>query len=257
MIRTAQRRVLAAIHQADCPVVSFDLFDTLLLRGTRPELQRFGDFARAQHRALLSAGLNSPGAEALHRARLRTQKAAYDRVRRATAGEVRHADMLADICRSCGLPPEAAAILAAAELECERRALRPHRALLAVLPRLRARHRVVITSDMYLSAAQIGRLIAWIAPELADIPLHVSSDMGASKRRGDLFAAVAAAESVPPAALLHVGDDPVHDVAQALAAGCRALHLPRPLPWRAAHAARAAWVRRGLARRGWLAGASA
>jgi FMN phosphatase YigB (HAD superfamily) len=250
----AQRRTLAAILDAGCPVVSFDLFDTLLLRGTRPELQRFGDAARAQHAALTAAGLASPGADALYRGRLRAHKAAYDRVRRAGAGEVRHADILAEVCRLCALPPGAAAILADAELDRERYALRLNRPLLAVLREARARCRVVIASDMYLSAAQVGRLIAWIAPDLAGVPLHVSSEVGASKRRGDLFAAVAAAEGVSPAALLHVGDDPVNDVAQARAAGCRALHLPRPAPWRAVRTARASWVRWSLARRGWLAG---
>ncbi|WP_431854904.1 hypothetical protein [Azospirillum sp.] len=255
MTPAGQRRTLAAILDAGCPVVSFDLFDTLLLRGTRPELQRFGDAARAQHAALTAAGLASPGAEALYRGRLRAHKAAYDRVRRTGAGEVRHADILAEVCRLCALTPDAAAILAEAELDHERRALRPNRPLLAVLYQLRARRRVVIASDMYLSAAQVGRLIAWTAPDLAGIPLHVSSEVGASKRRGDLFAAVAAAEAVAPAAMLHVGDDPVNDVARALAAGCRALHLPRPAPWRAARAARAAWVRWRLARRGWLEGA--
>lgn len=256
MIPVVHRRILAAIQDADCPVVSFDLFDTLLLRGTRPELQRFGDFARAQHGALIAAGLTSPGVEALYRGRLRAHRAAYDRVRQADTGEVTHAAILADICRWCDLPPEAAALLADSELECERRVLRPNRPLLAVLAQLRPRHRVVITSDMYLSTAQIGRLIAWVAPDLAGVPLHVSSDAGASKRRGDLFARVAESEAVAPAALLHMGDDPVNDVARARAAGCRALHLPRAVSWRAAQAARAAWVRWRLARRGWLAGAA-
>jgi len=246
---TLQRRILDAIADPVCQLVSFDLFDTLLLRGTRPELQRFAEIAQAQHRAL---GRVSPGAEALYRGRLRAHKAAYDRVRRAEAGEVRHAAILEEVCRLCGLSADAAERLAVAELECERGALRPNRPLMAVLRQVRVRHRIVIASDMYLSAAQIGRLITWLAPELADLPLHVSSELGASKRRGDLFAAVAAAEAVPPAALLHLGDDPVNDVARARAAGCRALHLPRPAPWRATRAVRAAWVRWRLARRGWL-----
>lgn len=256
MSPAAQQRILATIREADCPVVSFDLFDTLLLRGTRPELQRFGDFARAQHVALMAAGLASPGADALYRGRLRAQKAAYDRIRQTKTGEARHADILAEICRLCALPPEAAAILAATELECERRVLRPNRPLLSLLRQLRDCHRVVIASDMYLSAAQIGRLIDWVAPELAGVPLHVSSELGASKWRGDLFARVAAAAGIAPAALLHIGDDPVNDVVRARAAGCLALHLPRAASWRATHAARATWVRWRLARRGWLAGAA-
>lgn len=238
------RPLLDAIFDAGCAVVSFDLFDTLLLRGTRPELQRFGDVARAQHLAL---GRASPGADALYRARLCAHKAAYDR-----SGEPTHAEILADVCRRCGLPPDAAAVLGETELSCERRALSPCRPLLPVVDALRARCRVVIASDMYLSASQLRRLISWLAPEIADLPLHVSSELGVSKRRGDLFAAVAAAESVPPGAMLHVGDHPLHDVANARAAGCRALHLPRPAAWRAAHAARAAWVRWRLRHRGML-----
>lgn len=231
-------------------VLSLDVFDTVLLRDTRPELSRLGRIARAQAAALGGAVAWS----ALYRARLRVQKAAYDHVRHHGRGEVSHAELLAAIARDCGLPATALPRLAEAEVDWEMGALRPDRALAAMAQRARAQGwRVVFVSDMYLPATAIARLLAAHLPDLADCRLFVSGDLGLTKRRGDLFAHVLGQLGGDGAQVLHVGDNPLADGTMAQAAGWRSVVLPRPPWWRWIHDRRDAAMRRRLARRGWLA----
>ncbi len=252
---SAGLRTLARILETDPPaVLSLDVFDTVLLRAMRPELLRFRDIAACQDAALRDAGRPSPGTEALYRARLVAHKAAYDRIRHMETGEVRHEEILVEVAAAVGLDTGTLPLLAAAEAAAERVALRPNRALLARVARRSATIRLVLVSDMYLSAADIRRLFECHAPALVNLPLYVSSEAGRSKRRGDLYPFVAASEGMAPGAILHVGDHPQHDVATARAAGFRALYLPRPALWRLVNRLRDRAVRRALARGHWVTG---
>ncbi len=246
------RRLKALLATPSVRVVSVDIFDTLLLRGTRPELQRFGDVAAVQAAALREAGLAAPDASALYRARLQAHKRAYDAVRAAGRGEVTLAAVLEAVCRICDLPPEAVPVMARTEVACEKRALRLNRALAALLSAPPSPRRIVFASDMYLPGGAVRELVTHAAPAFAGHAIYVSADWGATKRRGDLYARIAAAEGVPPEAILHIGDNRLADVESALAAGVRAWHLPRRALWRAVHHARDRAVRRRLRRRGWL-----
>lgn len=55
-----------------------------------------------------------------------------------------------------------------------------------------------------------------------------STTLGAAKPDAAAFQGIAAALGAPVGHVLHVGDDPVHDAAGALAAGCRALLVREP-----------------------------
>lgn len=231
--------------------LSVDVYDTLLLRGTRPELSRFGVIARAQHAALIAAGLPSPGADALWRGRLRVHKAAYDAAR-AHGHEVTLGRLVADLAAHAGLPQSALPVLAQAEVAAETRMVRPDRVMVRLVATVARDRPVVLASDMYLGAAEIGAILERHAPELAHLPLLVSSDLGASKLRGDMFALIADRLGVPPAAILHLGDDARADVAHALRAGCRALWWPRLPAWRLMHGVRKRTVRKLLELRGYV-----
>jgi FMN phosphatase YigB (HAD superfamily) len=224
------------------------VFDTVLLRGTRPELLRLRDIAAHQDAALRAAGRTSPGMEALYRARLVAHKAAYDRIRYLETGEVRHAEILEAVAAATGLDAGEVPLLTTAEVAAERVALWPNRALLTQVAHRPPTTRLILVSDTYLSAADLRRLLDHHAPSLTGVTLHVSTDVGYSKRRGDLYPFVAACEGVAPGSILHAGDHPVHDVATARAAGWRALHLPRPPLWRLVNRLRDREVRRRLAR---------
>ncbi len=252
MFPVLPRRLRIAAADPAIQVISLDVFDTLLLRDTEPELARFDALAKAQNLALSQAGFAAPGRERLYRARLWAHKQVCDAAARA-GGEARHDDILREVCRRCDLDAAAVPTLARAEVAWESRRLAPNRPLLAWLERL-PRRRLVLTSDMYLATGHVRELVSAIVPGLAAVPLYVSAEYQQTKRHGGLFAILAAAEGVAPAAILHIGDHPLADGVQAMRAGCRAVHLPRSRPWRWLHRLRDRWVRRKLKRWGWLYG---
>ena len=243
------RGLLCLARDPAVRAVSLDVYDTLLLRGWRPELLRFRDIALAQDAALRRAGLASPGAEGLYRARLRIQKACHDRVR-GGPGEVRHAEVVGGICDVLVLDPAAEPVLAEAEIRYETGAVRADPVMMAVATDLMGRKPVVLVSDMYLPATAVRRVLATAAPTLADLPLFVSADVELTKRHGALYGHVAAALDLEPREILHVGDNPRADVARAREAGLQAVWRPRPWWWRQCHRLADGWVRWRLRRAG-------
>jgi predicted HAD superfamily hydrolase len=229
-------------HWASAPsirLVSVDLFDTLLLRGTRPELVRFHDIAARWHQSLLAQDLNSPGVEALYRCRLIEHKLAYDRIKSQDGqGEVRQEAILESIAKRLELTDAVVPVLTAAEITYETAAVTVNAGLAALLIRLRREKPVVFSSDMYLPGHALVGIMAALVPELADLPLYVSSDLGRTKRHGTLFPHLVAVSSLAPQDILHVGDNPVSDVARPRAAGLEAMLLPRSLGWRLLHGLR-------------------
>ncbi|MGE0717905.1 MAG: haloacid dehalogenase [Alphaproteobacteria bacterium] len=220
-------------------LLSVDVFDTLLLRGTRPEMARFRDVARAQAAALAARGI-AADADALYAARMVAAHTAY-RVVAAVGGERegRH-DLIVDlVCRALRLDPALAGLLAEVELACETRVLEGNRPLAEALGRHRAAgRRVVFTSDMYLPAPAIAGLIRDRLPQLELDGGYSSADHGVTKRGGGLFRIVAEREGVAPGEMLHFGDSWTADVATPRAMGIHVLHTPRPRLWRQANALR-------------------
>ena len=213
-------------------VLSLDVFDTLLLRDHRSELERFTDIAEA-FAARLAADdpAAAPSARACLVARVMAAATAY-RVTAAVDGcrEGRHADILAETVALLRLPPGQAATLAEAELAVETAQLR----LSAFAMRLveLARHagkRVVLISDMYYPASHIATLLAACGCDPAAFDaIWSSADTVRNKRSGTLYPVVAAELAVPPGRILHLGDSFGSDFAAAVSAGLQAIHLPVP-----------------------------
>ncbi|MGQ9659606.1 MAG: HAD family hydrolase [Thermochromatium sp.] len=72
---------------------------------------------------------------------------------------------------------------------------------------LDAGERVVLISDTEFSAAEVRELLAGIDARLAECPCYVSSDLGQTKRSGELFRYVLQTEGIAPGQLVHLGDD--------------------------------------------------
>lgn len=232
-------------------VVSFDLFDTLLLRRCQPELVRFGHIAKAQEKAL--AGIVPVKAEALYKARLKVHKEAYDRVNRGESAEATHGEIIAALCHQCALPAATGPILARAEIEWECRAVTKNRSLAMLCTELTTTKPVILTSDMYLPAAALHAILQRQLPELASLPLAVSSDVGATKRSGHLFSWLAEHFGVPASTILHIGDNIQADVQMATVAGLQACWVPRSRIYRAILSYRDTRIRQRLYRQGWIA----
>ena len=88
--------------------------------------------------------------------------------------------------------------------------------------------RVVAVSDMYLPRSVIGRILEKEGFGVAEDDVFVSCETGRGKWNGALFPFVAERLGVASGAILHVGDNFQSDVEMARRAGLQALHLPRP-----------------------------
>lgn len=190
-------------------VISFDIFDTLLVRNVlRPQdvFQLTSGMTDARH------GVNFQRMRAPAEAELGLPNATLDQI---------HAHM----ARRHHLSPGISAALREAELRCERAVLRPRPAARALYDAARrAGKRVIAVSDMYLPAAFLRDVLRENGMEVD--ALHVSCEAGARKSDGGLYARVAEAEDCAPGEILHLGDNRHSDVAQALRQGVCALWLP-------------------------------
>lgn len=209
-------------------LVSTDLFDTLLLRTHRSERARIVAAERLFARRLAQQGL-TVSESWLIEARLEAQRLAYRALDMdGEDGEVALRDVIRRQLALLGLPPALGETRLAIEVEVELVSLRPNRTLAALLRRCRAEgRRVVAISDIGLPCSGLQQLVARLhGPDLLD-RIYSSADLGLTKRRGDLFHAVLAAEGVEAGRALHIGDDRLADRDVPSALGLRTLHLPR------------------------------
>jgi FMN phosphatase YigB (HAD superfamily) len=202
-------------------VVSCDIFDTALVRVlARPE-----DVLLAAGARLRGADLITCTPDAFRDFRL----AAEDVARRAAAARGEDEPRLADVYALLGASdvvtdPERAARI---EFEAERAACRAVVPLRDVLANRRAGQRLVFVSDTMLPGAWLAELLA-DAGYPADVEVLSSADAGRSKHSGRLFPHLLETLRCPASSVVHLGDNPVSDVAKPRAAGLAAIHLPNP-----------------------------
>lgn len=250
MVKPVSPRDLRRLLGAAPPrLLSVDLFDTILLRRTRPEFVRFGDVALLQHLAL---GAASPGAPRLLEARLRHTRNAYAAARAvAGGGEVRFDAILAEICRQFVLDPAWIERLRQVELDYEVRHLAVNGALAREIRRwAQAGMPWAIVSDTPLRGVDLDWLLTRLSPELAPDRILSSADRGQTKRDGGLYDHLIRLTGLDPVDILHVGDNLHSDLHMARGRLIRAVWLPRPPWWRLIHHIRAGHSRKKLRRRG-------
>ena len=73
-------------------------------------------------------------------------------------------------------------------------------------------NRVVLISDMYLSADFFFKLFEKVAPQICSLPLYVSCEAGLTKSDGLLYPYVADKEGVEYSEWTHIGDNKISDV---------------------------------------------
>jgi predicted HAD superfamily hydrolase len=216
-------------------VVSVDVFDTLLLRTTRPEEQRFEDIARRQLAALQAAGhqVTATPRELLI---LRLQSARHaKRNTRPVLGdrEASYDEIAGALLDTLGLNRDLVPLLRDCEIEYEAANLYPNQMLIEILNGARqAGKRVICLSDMYFSNREIGELLRRRALDFPPDAIYVSADFGYGKASGHLYREVARQEGAEPEAIVHCGDNRRTDVEMARSQGLGAVHAPRPLSWR-------------------------
>ena len=216
------------IPGAGIRAVSFDFFDTLAFR-------RHLTLDQVQAKtAALAADLvpadPDRAARAIYAARGRCAMIAKRRMMAAGRGDE---PRLADVFDRAlaGLVPDAderarlAARLVALEAEIELRNLEPNEEAVPALRAMKAAGlMVLITSDMYFTGAEMARIVDAMGFAPFVDRLFVSADWGVTKARGGLYDVVARETGLPPASILHLGDNWMSDAVRARERGFPALH---------------------------------
>lgn len=220
----------AALAQTSARLISFDVFDTLVLRRVPPDV------------VLTSV---SRGAEAIvcrrgHTLR-ETGHQAYHETYRFLAGRNVSAGLDCEVFAHDLYPhwikrlsqgsltgealTEAAAELAALMTRTEIEVCYPNLDLVSLLEKLKQQGvRLIYTSDMYVGGEVIADLLEAVGLKPYFDKGYVSSDVALLKRTGRLFPHVRQTESAG-ADFLHIGDDPVSDGKAAAQANVNAFVL--------------------------------
>lgn len=200
-----QERILAVGSKAD--IVSFDIFDTLLLRPwiNPGNLFSFMEEIVAQHHGI--SGFAELRRESERLARLQSD-----------GGDAHIEAIYSAFASLCGDPAKAAAIRDLEET-LEHRLLLPRPDVCAAAKQLKARgKRIVLASDMYLDKRLLQDILEQNELQFHDA-LYVSSDLGRRKDRGDMWPEISRREGVVADNWQHVGDNEHSDLHIPLHAG--------------------------------------
>ncbi|ABD05469.1 conserved hypothetical protein [Rhodopseudomonas palustris HaA2] len=210
---------------SDANFVSFDVFDTFIVRGcTTPDgvIERAFQSSPAANRFPAAAGSY---VEHRRQAEARARKAA---IRNDGRAEIGIAEIYAVFpFRLFGLSKEALPHLVAAEFAAEHELCRCNPDILARYRELRAAGaRTGFISDSYWSAEQLASLLRACCPDLQWDFLYSSSDSGTGKAE-KLFGIYLAEHAVDPRRAVHIGDNPIADIDGARRFDISALHVPQ------------------------------
>jgi HAD superfamily hydrolase (TIGR01549 family) len=192
---------------AEADAVSFDVFDTLFVRPLSDPEDLF-DIIGEKH-----------GIANFKRLRREAQARAFQQMQRDGKREIT-LDGIYDCFDALPVP---ARQLRDEELQLELSLTIPNPRLIEVFKEALSQKRVVITSDMYLPRAFFDELFQ--RHNLQPTAFFISSQRNATKRDvGELFDIVANELDVPPARLLHIGDNAVSDIERAKQKGLATYH---------------------------------
>lgn len=211
-------KMLREIRRPEIRAVSFDVFDTLLLR---PFFSPQDLFSLVGALGKESGHLDISPMDFL-RARVRAEKLARAAApeREITLGEIyeRLQSLLS-------LDKRQSEWVAACEIRTETEAAFARRSGIGLFHAAAETGKpVVCLSDMYLPMKTLQTMLT--RAEIRPDRLFVSSETGKSKFSGKLFTMAAEELGISPGELLHIGDDPFSDGTQAEKAGVSICRLP-------------------------------
>lgn len=191
-------------------VVSFDIFDTLLVRNVDHPSNVF--LFLKDEPAFQKHAFAAP----IPRLRMEAEQLARRALYRSMgSGEVNLSEIYAVFCQQNHLPLEQVPHLVAAEEKVELMLCRPNPFFERLYRRAKeAGKHVIIASDMYLGQEFLLRLLTEKGFAVDNQDLYLSSRLRCSKQGGDLFTVILKTLRVSPGEILHVGDHPISDYAK-------------------------------------------
>lgn len=171
------------------PIISFDVFDTLIIRGVLFPTDVFNNLS-------LDPTFKSKRIEAEKRARAESGKE----------------DITLEEIYKVLMPTASDEALRQAmerEIEAELKVCKANKAALDFFSQVReSGKRIIIISDMYLDCSTISTLLQNCGYNLNGVNVYVSSEYGLTKRSGNLFKKVLEdLEIVSSSEVLHIGDN--------------------------------------------------
>lgn len=214
--------------------VSFDVFDTLLWRDEKSELERFSDIVRNFLKCLEDD--NGQHFDiSVQNALLSRIFAASNAYRLSTAVqgciEGRYADIVQNTISYLNLPDECAELWRKCEFEIECQQLRLSSFASSIIDLAKSHgKKVICLSDMYFSAAEIEYLVGQADSDILEKidAIYSSADFILNKRQGTIYPHLAEMLKAQPSELLHFGDSFHSDYLKACENGWKGLYLPVP-----------------------------
>ena len=195
-------------------VISFDIFDTLMTRKTLYPRNVF-DIVERKLR-------NGGRAISFSSLRMEAEKDLTENGNFPTLSEIYE-----EMGRKYSLEYCSLRELKCAELETEKRLLRPRQAMVDILSWAKSQGKtVILASDMYLESADLEPLLSTCGICGYD-KLLISCEQKASKSKGTLYEKIK--ELYPGKAILHIGDNEADDIDNARRHGLDAYWIMNPL----------------------------
>jgi HAD superfamily hydrolase (TIGR01549 family) len=205
---------------ADCQVVSFDVFDTLLVRRVHQPADVFLHLEKTD-----AFRRHGPWPAPVWQLRAKAENQARRQLHQSTgSGEVTLEEIYAAFCDLSRLPREDAAGLVRAEEEIERRLCHACAAITALYERaVAAGKRIIFVSDTYHHARFLQELLTARGFRATSDVVFASSDLRLNKQSGQLFPQLLRRIGLNPEVILHVGDHPISDFERPRALGIQAI----------------------------------
>ena len=215
----ARDEINSIISSREIKVLSFDVFDTALVRGPQCEARRFFEVSRA-----FAAGQKFSTEDAFI-SRIAAAKAAYSITTAADDGtrEGTFSIIASLVCDQLQVPEMSEQYLAF-ELAYEARTLTPN-PLIAKIIRDYPHLSIVFISDMYFGSECIK---AMLSDAYGEVEIYSSADGNGSKRSGGLLKYVSQHTGISLQNFLHFGDSLEGDFRAIRKLGGNSMYLPLP-----------------------------
>jgi HAD superfamily hydrolase (TIGR01549 family) len=201
------------------PIISFDVFDTLLYRPFKSPSDMF-EFMSEEVRQIC----NLPSLD-FRAARRAAEKAAFEEAIARGDGETRIDEIYQAFAEQTGVGQELAERVQQLEMQMEMDLLYPRLSGFKAYNEARSLgKRIIIISDMYLPRDFLEAILKKNGYEGYD-RFYVSSEARVKKHNGRLFDHVLEDLNVDPKTILHVGDNVAADVVRAKERGIKPFHL--------------------------------
>lgn len=205
--------------------LSFDIFDTILLRRNTSEAERFFDVAADFKKVFRKRKISQMD---VFLARLRAHNLSYQcTAHKDKTPEASIRAMFEGMLTTLGLPNKYMDTLLDIETTYETDMLYANPFLQVFLKKYYKGKTVQLVSDMYLTHDQIDALVRHHWPKLK-YTLDVSGAHNLSKRNGSLYDELLQRNKQNPQTILHMGDSLFSDVQMAKLHKMKALHLCVP-----------------------------